>query len=73
MAIRPKIEKIREKIIEKGGKVAEDNVSENQWIIISLRISKKTLKEIDELVKKDPIGLSRNVWILHAIQQKMNK
>ncbi len=75
MAIRPKItkdEKLRNEIIERGGKVIEDNTCESEWTGLSLRIPKKLIKEIDHF-KESRVGLSRNAWILEAIQEKLNK
>ena len=59
----------REKFISKGS----DSPKESQGAItICLRMPNELLKEINLVVEKR-VGLSRNAWILEAIQSNMKE
>jgi hypothetical protein len=45
---------------------------ENDIILISLRLQKKYVKKIDEIVSYDPF-MSRNEWIVKNIMKALNK
>lgn len=69
---KSKEEKI-EMIINKGGRVAEESLvqqEKDKWTLISVRLPASLLNEIDEKLDKR-IGLSRNAWILEAFQEKL--
>ncbi len=60
-----------DKVISQGGHVAADNQQKKEgWINIQLRISTEMIDEIASILKEKRIGLSRNAWILEAIQEK---
>ena len=76
MTVKKKVEEndipldsLKYEVISRGGHVKEDDKSE-EWTCISLRISKGLLERISgSLLKR--IGLTRNAWILEAIQEKL--
>lgn len=79
MAVRKRLEKKKSEpidvdaLIEKGAKVKEDTVSEeNKWSYIQLRISTKMLDQVDDAVEKR-VGITRTGWILEAIYEKLKK
>ncbi len=43
-----------------------------EWSSITLRITSKMIKEIKKAIP-DNIGMSRNAWILLAIQEKLKR
>lgn len=62
-----------EKIIEKGGSVSADkSVDKKEWRNILIRLRSDMIQELDNVLNKR-IGLSRNAWILEAIQEKLRK
>lgn len=67
MTVKSKIDKF----IEKGGEVKADKVT-NEWVKICLRIQQKMLNDIAIEAEKRP-GIKRTVWILEAIQEKLNR
>lgn len=67
MTIKKKVERI----ISKGGDVASDKESKKYKSVL-LRIPAEFLDLIDEEVKKR-IGLTRNAWILEALQEKRER
>jgi predicted DNA binding CopG/RHH family protein len=74
MVLKKKIEdhsKI-EQIIDRGGEVSSDKKKKTQWSHVNLRITSNMLSNIDIRLSKR-IGLSRNAWILEAIQDKLSK
>ena len=82
MALKPPPEKTIqhknkeiEKVINKGGKVAEESGKEEiaqkeEWTMITVRLPKWMLKDIDKETDDRP-GLSRNAWILESLQEKL--
>lgn len=78
MTIREKIdkpaldlEKNRDVIILKGGKVSADELhKKKEWTNFCLRIRMDLFHEIDEFLEKR-VGLSKTAWILEAIQEKI--
>lgn len=61
-----------EQMIGQGGHVAADNQQKKEgWINIQLRISTEMIEEIGAILKEKRVGLSRNAWILEAIQEKI--
>ncbi len=62
-----------EKVINQGGRVAADQEKKEEWVAIQLRISNDMIKEIGSILKYKRKGLSRNAWILEAIQEKLRK
>lgn len=69
MVISRKHEKNIEKVIEKGGKTSNEDL-QNDWVVITLRLTKELLNSIEKC-KSKRIGLTRNAWILEAIQEKL--
>jgi hypothetical protein len=67
MSIRNCPKKI-ETFIQKGADVKKDQTID-EWTQISFRLPKKFLTKIDYLKNKRP-GITRNGWILEAIQDK---
>jgi predicted HicB family RNase H-like nuclease len=65
-------ESVRKQIISKGGSVFSDKNAEEEWTTVSLRITKELIETIDKELK-ERIGISRNAWILEAIQQKIKR
>lgn len=79
MALAKKPKKVDEAqieaIINKGGTVGEEepkrkSTSKKKLQRVHVRIPESFLEEIDEAVEKR-IGMSRNSWILEAIQEKL--
>lgn len=81
MALKPAPEKSKEKknsekaieeIVNKGGRVAEENKEEKEkWTMISVRLPEWMLKDIDKETSNRS-GLSRNAWILESFQDKLS-
>jgi hypothetical protein len=78
MVIKKKLEReetidqnMRNKIIEKGASVAADQ-DLKEWINISLRITRELIGTIDSGLNTR-VGISRNAWILEAIQEKIRR
>jgi hypothetical protein len=76
--IKPKaIEKKAEELIEKGGSIAKaDNTLTNEekdFATITLRIPKKDLEQIDEIIKNKKPKPKRHTWILEAIYSRYKK
>lgn len=61
-----------EKVINQGGHVSADQKKED-WVNIQLRISSDMIEGIGSILKEKRKGLSRNAWILEAIQEKLRK
>ncbi len=79
MSLKPAPERNKEEkskiddVISKGGKVAEDTKKDKEeWTMITVRLPKRMLKDMDIETGKR-IGLSRNAWILEAIQEKKKR
>lgn len=72
MAISKRI-KLQEldKVIAQGGHVSADQ-KKHGWISIQLRLSGDMIESIGSSLKQR-IGLSRNAWILEAIQEKLKR
>jgi hypothetical protein len=62
-----KEKKIR-KIVNKGG----GSTVKEDWTMISVRLPDILLRELDAATEKR-FGLSRNAWILEAIQEKLKE
>ncbi len=71
MAIKPAPKKEIEQFINKGGKVAKES-DKDGWTVISVRLPYHLIESIDEK-RAEQIGLSRNAWILAAMQEKIKK
>lgn len=62
-----------EELIDRGGDVLADKMSEKkEWVNFTLRIRKDIVKKID-IALEDRIGISKTAWILEAIQEKLKK
>lgn len=60
-----------EEFINKGGKVsADEKEDKDEWTMISVRIPKSLLKQIDEK-RSQFIGITRNTWILQLFQKEL--
>jgi len=73
-----KSEKHIDSIVNKGAPVKEDakqedkKVKEEKWKLVPIRMPEKLIRELDDKIEKR-LGLSRNAWILEAIQEKINR
>lgn len=62
-----------EEIINRGGEVVADKARyKKEWVNFCLRVPAKLLIEIDNVIE-ERIGISKTVWILEAIQEKLRK
>jgi hypothetical protein len=62
-----------EQIIEKGGSVAADKMTnDKEWKNLLLRLRIDMLENIDNEIEKRP-GMSKNSWIREAIQEKLKR
>ena len=62
-----------ERIIDKGGSVADDKMKfVNKYYILNLRIHTELNERIEEALK-ERIGISKTAWILEAIQEKLKR
>lgn len=57
------------------GNVEGERVSEDTGKLarVQLRLSKSKLQEIDALLSQRKVKVSRHVWLLEAIQEKLEK
>lgn len=77
---KKKFEKDIENIVNKGAPVKEDSNNDEmlnppkkeKYKVITLRFPESFLKRID-MQNKKRTGLSRNAWILEAIQEKLDR
>ena len=73
---KPKSKKVDE-FIEKGlqsGKTKKpDGVDEPEIARVQLRLTKEKLNQIDEALGKRKVKVSRHVWLLEAIEEKLEK
>ncbi len=60
----------RKRFIEKGGSVPETK-DKGDWTNICLRIPKKMVIEIDNVVQEN-VGINRTGWILQTLKEKLN-
>lgn len=75
MTVKKKIDEndaLRYAVISNGGSIKDDEPRSDEWQKISLRITKKMLKEMQCFLDRRT-GLTRNAWILEAIQQKFGE
>lgn len=65
-----------EELLSKGAPVREDMVEvekeESKWTHLNFRVPTQMLKKVDEALK-DRVGISRNGWMLEAIDEKLKK
>ncbi len=61
-----------DKVIAQGGHVSADQKKDGGWISIQLRLSADMIESIGSSLK-ERVGLSRNAWILEAIQEKLKR
>lgn len=71
MAVKPPPSKVND-FINKGAPVKADIQVTDECILISLRMPRSFLNEIDNILK-NRIGLSRNALILEALQEKIKR
>ena len=73
---KPKSEKV-DAFINKGLQSVESSkpeVSEQEQIArVQLRLSKAKLRQIDESLNQRKVKVSRHVWLLEAIEEKLEK
>jgi predicted HicB family RNase H-like nuclease len=73
LEIKPNVKPNLEDIIQKGGNVSADkHHKETKVHIFSLRVP-DVLNDSLELAVKNRIGLSKNAWVLEAIQEKLKR
>lgn len=62
-----------EELIDRGARVKEDNKeTEKKWSHVNLRMPTQLLSNVDEALE-DRIGISRNGWLLEAIDEKLKR
>lgn len=59
-------------IIHKGGSITDDTQNQEPYRL-TLRIPLPLKKQINELIKTDPIRPSLTSWILEAMKQRLNR
>jgi hypothetical protein len=60
------------RVIEKGGSIPVDDAIPNHEIKrVQLRIPISLIQEIDHSLAKRPVKVSRHVWFLEAISEKL--
>jgi hypothetical protein len=60
-----------DEFINKGGKVADEK-NEDEWVLLTQRLPKYIVNEIDE--RRKHFGwISRNAWIFLVIQKALNE
>lgn len=73
---KPNSQKV-DAFINKGLKSVESNkpeVSEQEQIVrVQLRLTKAKLRQIDESLNQRKVKVSRHVWLLEAIEEKLEK
>lgn len=57
-------------VISRGAQVKQDSIIDDEWTITTLRIQKKMIHDIEEVLKDRP-GMKKSVWILEAINEKL--
>lgn len=80
MAVRKPLQKFQEykeeeieKLIAKGASVREDlKREEKKFTNLNLRMPTEMLKKVNDALQ-ERIGISRNGWILEAIQEKLRE
>lgn len=76
MTIRPKIDKPKlDDIIDKGGHVYEDLINqrkEKKKVRVNVEMPPSMVESINEVLKHR-VGITRNGWILEAIQEKLQR
>jgi predicted HicB family RNase H-like nuclease len=75
MALNPPPEKknrSKEKEIDKIINQGAGETAKEEWKMITLRLPELLLRDVDFETEKR-IGLSRNAWILEAIQEKLKE
>lgn len=65
-----------DKLLSKGAPVKEDMAElekeESKWTHINFRMPTQMLKKVDEALN-DRVGISRNGWLLEAVQEKLKR
>ena len=73
---KPKSQKV-DAFINKGlqsNEPAQPTVSEQEQIArVQLRLSKAKLRQIDEALNQRKVKVSRHVWLLEAIEEKLER
>ena len=76
MVLKKKIEKSRddfEEIISRGGHVKSDQEKiKKKWVVMTLRITEDLIEDVEKNLE-ERVGMSRNSWILEAIQEKLKR
>jgi hypothetical protein len=62
-------------LIGRGGRPAREtpggkNADHGEYVAVMLRIRERDLAEVDRLVDRRPVKISRNYWLLEAIHEK---
>ncbi len=72
MTIKKKVEKNREEVIARGGAVSDCTIVKGGRTQLCLSLSHQLLDRVNNAVSNRE-GLSRNAWILEAIQEKLRE
>lgn len=60
-------------LINKGGSVAKKELKENEKAFVQIRLLPDLVSEIDSLIAKRIIKVSRHSWFMEAIEDKIKK
>jgi hypothetical protein len=60
-------------LINKGGSVAQKEPKPKDKSFQQIRIKPEIIQQIDDLIDKRIIGISRHAWFMEAIEDKIRK
>lgn len=60
-------------LINKGGTVAKKETKQKDKSFLQIRMKPEIIEEIDKLIGRRIIGISRHAWFMEAIEEKMKK
>lgn len=60
-------------LINKGGTVAQKEPKPKDKSFLQIRMKPEIIDEIDKIIGKRIIGISRHAWFMEAIEEKIRK
>lgn len=60
-------------LINKGGTVAKKEPKPKDKSFLQIRMKPEIIEQIDGLIEKRIIGISRHAWFMEAIEEKIRK
>lgn len=60
-------------LINKGGSVAKREAIQNERTPVQLRMKPEIIEQIDNLINKRIVSVSRHAWFMEAIEEKIKK